>query len=129
MKKLILLSIISVLSSINLFSQTYTVRGIDIKDLGVEYVQIRATNKPMSIDKWNLVVDLGKPNTAWNWNQMQLKKNGEEIKMDSPMNLINIFAKSGYELVEFASMTSQNALFYVMRNEKYSIKKPVELSE
>jgi len=116
-------TLLFILISFSLYSQTYTVRGINIKDLGVEYIRIRATNKTMSVDKWNLVVDLGKPNTAWNWKQMQLKKDGQIVKMESPMNLINVFALNGYELVDFATLSkegSTGSLFYVMRNQRYS---------
>ena len=120
MKKLLTTALI-LISLASFSQQNYTIRGTSLTKLNAEYIQIRATNKMMSIDKWNLVVDFGKPNTGWNWKQMQLQLNGKVVKMDSPMNLVNIFAANGYDLVQMGTLSSQGAtgsLFYVMRKVK-----------
>jgi len=115
MKKIILITMISLITNANLFSQT--VNNIPFEEIDVEYVQIVGTSKLMST-KLNIDIDFGQENSVWTNKDTQLRdENGKKIVFNSMIDALNFMAKNGYEFLDANAFThgGQNVYHFMLK--------------
>jgi len=115
MKKLILVTCLTVFGLSNVFSQT--VNDIPIKDIDVDYIQIVGTSKLMS-NKVTIEIDFGQENKVWSAKDTQVKdENGKLVVFNSMIDALNFLGKNGYEFVDAyaISIGNQNVYHYMLK--------------
>lgn len=102
-------------------AQKFRIHGEKISELDAKYIAINGASKSLSRGGFNMTIDVGESNSIWS--SSEITKDGKTFKIKSPLFLINLFVKNGYELVFCNTLyTNNNALVqYILRKKEKNI--------
>jgi hypothetical protein len=119
MKKLLLIHIITLITSIDANAQT--VNDIPLKDIDVDYVQIVGTSRLLS-NKLTIEIDFGQENKLFSSDKDTRVKdaNGKNLIFNSMIDALNFMVKNNYEFVQAYAFAvgNQNVYHYLLRRKK-----------
>lgn len=119
MKKILFVSILTLLGAVNADSQT--VNDIPIRDIDVNYVQIVGTSRLLS-NKLTIEIDFGQENKLFSSDKDTRVKdvNGKNMVFNSMIDALNFMTKNGYEFVQAYALTlsNQNIYHYLLQKKK-----------
>lgn len=108
MKNFILALLVFV--SFNAYSQV-SVDGVDVNKEDVEYITMTAYLKPLTANKYGVVIDYGQ--------QMKFAqevritdKDGKAVTFNGAVHALNFLNKNGWELVEVYTTVFQNITYF-----------------
>jgi hypothetical protein len=97
-----------------------TINNVPIKDIENKYIELIANfNQPNIMSGFTL--DLGHTNRIFTARDLQIRdQNGMILKFTSVVDLLNFFAKNGYELFQTYALPNgnQSACHYVLKRNR-----------
>jgi hypothetical protein len=118
MRLIVLTFFFTALGFTRVFSQT--INDLPIKDISVEYIEIRGTPKNLS-SNMDIEIDFGQENKAFTNKDTRIKdENGEYLTFHSMIDALTFMGKYGYEFVTVYTIATTNytVSHYILKKKK-----------